>query len=48
MKKLTRSEIASKAGKASWAKLSSKEKSARASKMANALWAKIKAGELST
>ena len=48
MKKLTRAEIASKAGKASMAKLTSKQRTAKARKGANALWAKIRAGELST
>ena len=48
MKKLTRSEIASKAGKASWAKLNKKQRSEKARKGGDALWVKIRSGSLST
>ena len=46
MKKLTRKEIASIAGKASMARLTPKQRVEKARKGGTALWAKIKAGNL--
>ena len=48
MTKLTNTERASKAGKASWAKLNKKQRTEKTRKGGNALWAKIRAGKLST
>ncbi len=47
-KPLTRSEIASKAGIASMAKLTKKERVEKARKAGNALWVKIRSGSLTT
>lgn len=46
--KLTRKQIGSKGGKATWKKVSKAERRRIMTERANQLWAKIRAGSLST
>jgi hypothetical protein len=48
MKKLTTTERATKAGKARWAKISSKERSKYSSANGKKLWEKIRSGGLAS